>query len=323
MVWLDPKDATPQAWSGKTTSDERSDPARRSEGSQSVSRTPENRPPSTPPSNPPTVDASIDDFEVIESRSTDGLVDVSKVSYRTNDERHAALLRTYSHALVGGQQSAFDDAVSAWKRLDDHHAVASVIDWEAHPQAWIATEYVDRRLYDRDTPLRTDEALWVITRAASALDHAHGYGILHGGLSPRTVVFTEVWEEDAWDYPKVTDWQLWWALYDHRHDMRGIAPGYAAPEQIQPERFGDVDASTDVYRLGVVAYEALTGRRPFEGGAKSAIRDTLRTEPTPVHQVNPTVPVELSAIVAKCLKKEKIERFETVQAVRRELAGVR
>lgn len=321
MAWLDPKDAAPESWTGEGRDGQRGGMSVSSD--RSYSDLPGTRPPNVPPTNPPTVDVSISDFEIIEPVATEGPVKAVQASYEFDDEEYPAKLTYFPREFVDDSRDTFDDVVSTWAEYDGHHAVASVIDWGFDPQPWIATEAVDGQLTERETPLKTEEALWVITRVASALDHVHGFGIVHGGISPRTVVFEEVWEEAAWDYPKVVNLGLWSVLYEGRDGLVGTNPGYSAPEQVWPERFGPIDASTDIYQLGVIAYELLTGQAPFTGSPRSRLRKTVRKDPRPVDQLNPTVPDELALVITKCLRKEKLARYETVQEVRREIHSVR
>lgn len=320
MAWLDPKDAAPDSWSGEGRDGDGDGISVSSD--RSFSEIQGKRPPNVAPTDPPSVDVSIADFEIIEPVAMAGPVKAARASYEFDGEDYPAKITYFPPEFVDDSRNEFDRVVASWADFDDHHAISSVIDWGFTPQPWIATESVDGQLKDRETPLKTDEALWIITRIASALDQIHDFGVIHGGISPRTVVFEEVWEEAAWDYPKVVNLGLWSVLYEGRDGLVGINPGYSAPEQVWPERFGGTDASTDIYQLGAIAYQLLAGQPPFEGDPRSILRKTVRSEPRSVDELNPTVPDELALVVTKCLKTEKIARYETVQDFRREIHSV-
>lgn len=140
----------------------------------------------------------------------------------------------------------------------------------------------------RSGPLPLQESLGLAARVAEALDYAHERGVVHGGLAPERIVF------DAAGNPLVTDFGLTWlAAQAGRQDLQ---PEYAAPEQAQGLGVGP---QTDLYALGLVLFEALTGRPPFRG-------DTPLS--TLYQQVNEASPALASLGVRSAAAQDTLDR---------------
>src|SRR5688572_7022690 len=183
----------------------------------------------------------------------------------------------------------------------------------------IVMEYVEgMTLRDRMTknPLKLNEAIDVVSQIASALAAAHAAGIVHRDIKPENVIL----REDG--YVKVLDFGL--AKLTERTDdsdsqceTRQIelktSPGavmgtvaYMSPEQA---RGLPIDARTDIWSLGVVLFEMVGGRVPFEGTTSSdVIASILNREPTTLARYSPEAPTELEWIVKKALRKDQIGR---------------
>ena len=151
--------------------------------------------------------------------------------------------------------------------------------------------------------LSLDEALGIAVQMARGLSKAHGKGIVHRDIKPANVMVTSDGVVKILDFglAKMADVQL---------TKTGTTMGtvaYMSPEQAQGEA---VDARTDVWSLGVVLYEMLTGARPFRGDYDQAIiYSILHEDPTPMTEGNPGLPEELDHVVAMCLEKEASLRY--------------
>jgi serine/threonine-protein kinase len=153
-----------------------------------------------------------------------------------------------------------------------------------------------------------------------AVHHAHRQGITHTDLKPENILFTEM---DGQRVAKVADWGLAMVLLEHSKSVEGLTPAYSAPEQIDPEAYGGTDDRTDIYQLGVVAYEAFTGRLPFEYDTSSAtINAVLNEKPAAPTEYNSNLPESIDTAILAALSKEKGERYETVLHFRDSLRRV-
>jgi len=200
-----------------------------------------------------------------------------------------------------------------WDRLDDHDHVVTVFDWGTTPRPWIATEYMDGgHLGERAGESDLDQALWTAIAVTKAVRHAHRRGVVHLDLKPENVLFRGV--ESGWDAPKVTDWNLSKQLLDDSKRVEGLSPQYSAPEQFDDD-YGSTDDVTDVYQLGAVFYELVTGRPPFEGSPAAVMHQVLHDDPVPPSDVA-DVPPELDDVLSTALARERSDRYESVLYLR-------
>lgn len=270
------------------------------------------RPPESRPIDPPSVDYEFDRYTPVERLYRGETGRAFKVVYWTPDGgTNVGLFKRFTSS-EGAFRPAFDRRMAMWQSLDDHEAILPVVDWGTEPDPWLVTAYEDATgVGDLGRSGRTSAAVWTLREVADALCFAHQRGVVHGGLTPGSIVRSSIMTEPgAWRYPRVTDWG-YISLF-RSEDVRSVLPErYLAPEHLSPERFGGVDGSTDIYGFGAIACEALLGQAPSEPESRSS----------PADPADPTVrddrlSDDLSAFFDRCLAKRKAERFETVQAMR-------
>lgn len=218
---------------------------------------------------------------------------------------------------------AFADEARTWSQLDDHPHIVNVVDWGTR-SPWIAIEYMDGgSLADRldDEPLEMTEALWIGTRLSRAVQHAHRHGVAHLDLTPSNILLRAT-DNGEWDVPKIGDWGMSQALLKQSDTVEGLTPNYSAPEQFDPDEFGQPDDFTDRFQLAAVLYETLTGEQAFPGSGTAAMRRVIDGDVTPPTAVDPDLPSDLDEIFDRALAPEKADRYETVVNFRRDLTSI-
>jgi hypothetical protein len=173
---------------------------------------------------------------------------------------------------------------------------------------------LDRRL--QGTPLQPDEAARLIATLARAVHAAHQAGIVHRDLKPANVLLVGAPDTPlAACLPKVTDFGLAKKLEEQASGLTRTGevfgtPSYMAPEQALAAR--DVGPASDVYALGAILYECLTGRSPFKAATPvQTMSQVIFREPVGVRALQPQVPRPVETICLKCLRKVPAQRYAT------------
>jgi predicted Ser/Thr protein kinase len=185
---------------------------------------------------------------------------------------------------------------------------------------FIAMQFIEgRTLEQAAADMTLGEKMQVVRDVAEAVHAAHETGLIHRDLKPQNIM-VERRADGTWR-PHVLDFGL-----ARESEASGLTasgaivgtPPYMAPEQARGDLPG-LDRRTDVYALGAVLYRLVTGRPPFEGGHLDVAMRVIHTEPVPPRRVDPTLPVDIEAIVLKCLEKDRDRRYPTAQALARDL----
>jgi serine/threonine-protein kinase len=263
-----------------------------------------------PPSvaGPPTVPGLV----VGELIGRGGMCSVYRANDVTTGEAVAVKLLDPGHRVHPVRVARFAREVGSLTRLSHPHIVKAIRTGDAGGLPFLVMEYCPGGTLASQR-VAPSEAAGIVTALAGAVEYAHAQGVIHRDLKPGNVLLTRAGQ------PKIADFglakcaaELGGSLTATR-DILGT-PCYMAPELATGAR--DADARTDVYGLGAILYELLTGRPPFVGVEPLQVVVMVREEPPmPPSRVNPEVPPEIEAVCLKCLEKDPQRRYESAAAV--------
>jgi serine/threonine-protein kinase len=207
----------------------------------------------------------------------------------------------------------------------DHPGIQRPIEFTSdRSRPYMVMEYIEgetlRALLSREKRLSVDRVVDFGEQLASAMAHAHSQGVVHRDLKPENVLVT------SHGKLVVTDFGVAFMAGARRLTWRWFStalgtPDYMSPEQIQGKRG---DARSDVYAIGVMLYEMLAGRVPWEGdNALSVMSQHISAPVPPLHEINSAVPPPIEGIIRKCLRKNPDERYEDATTLRTDLGNWR
>ncbi len=210
----------------------------------------------------------------------------------------------------------------------NHPAIVAVYDTgEAEtpngPLPYIVMEYVEgvtlRDIVHTDGPMPAQRAIETIADACQALNFSHQHGIIHRDVKPANIMISKT------GAVKVMDFGIARAIADSGNSVTQTAAVIGTAQYLSPEqaRGETVDARSDVYSLGCVLYEILTGEPPFVGDSPVAVAyQHVREDPIPPSQRHPDISPELDAVVLKSLAKNPDNRYQTAAEMRADLIRV-
>lgn len=200
----------------------------------------------------------------------------------------------------------FGEAESAG-RLSHPHIVTIYDAGEAHNLGYIAMEVLEgATLKDWTTPtalLPVEKVLSIMANVADALHYAHQQGVIHRDIKPANIMMTKD------QVVKVMDFGIAKMAYASKTQTDIVlgTPTYMSPEQIAGKK---IDGRSDVFSLGVVMYELLTGIQPFSGDTLPALLFAITNHPhRPLHEIRPDLPSPVLAIIDRALEKEPARRY--------------
>ncbi|MEM7476692.1 MAG: protein kinase [Planctomycetota bacterium] len=195
---------------------------------------------------------------------------------------------------------------------------------------FIAMEYCDgpnlAEWIRSDEPSEPMIAVRIVQQLAGALEHLHEQGVLHRDIKPSNILLQKNTSLDGLPFlPRLTDFGLAKNAEDLTNfTQSGATLGtlkYASPEQLRGS--SELNEATDIYSLGIVLYELLTGKTPFESiQGQIGLQDALNNNIVRPSNFDPAVSPELDALCLKCLEKLPEERYSSVSQLRNDLAGV-
>ncbi|MBN2798177.1 MAG: serine/threonine protein kinase [Deltaproteobacteria bacterium] len=264
----------------------------------------------------------VDRYEVEALIGQGGLAEVYRVRHVDLGSLHALKLLVWKRQSLANR-FVLEGRIQAQLR---HPNVVTVTDLIRHDgQFGLLMEYVDHLTLEQYLAQRgslpLDEALELMAPILAGVVAAHDVGVLHRDLKPSNILLAKV---PRGLIPKVTDFGIAKVIRDDLQSSgtdAGVAmgtPGYLAPEQVVDS--ADADARADVFAMGVILYELLTGRRAFaDETGEVVVRSTLLQEPRSLAEVLTSCPAGIAAAVAKAMARDREERFEDLRAFARTL----
>src|SRR5574339_784113 len=166
--------------------------------------------------------------------------------------------------------------------------------------------------------LTIEDAARILGAIAPGLDEAHSKGIVHRDIKPSNILF------DSMNNPYISDFGIAKLSQAQAGNVTGSAiigtPAYMAPEQAQGDA---IDGRADIYALGIILYEMVTGRQPYAADTPMAVAIKHITDPVPhIRQTNPGLPEGMEAVIQKAMAKDRNERFATAMEMTEALRTV-
>ncbi len=248
------------------------------------------------------------------------------VVYRARNRNDGSIVAIKE--FVSGEDIPKEDAERFKHEIDttmmlDHPNIIKIINFgisKSH-NYWFAMEFVaggDLLQWLEEKDPEINQVCKLLITIATAVQHAHDKGIIHRDLKPGNILMKDNGEPLVMDFGLAKD-----ASFSAENiTQNGIALGtynYMPPEQALGNN-NQIDTRSDIYSIGAILYQVLTGIPPFVGKNElDILTQIIECDPVPIFKINPDVPVSIQTITMKCLEKEKRHRYSSAQEVADEL----
>ncbi|MBN2408379.1 MAG: protein kinase, partial [Candidatus Aminicenantes bacterium] len=257
-------------------------------------------------------------FEVIEELGTGGMGKVYRVFDKKIDEEVALKLLKPEIAADRGTLERFRNELKLARRISHRHVCRMFDLSEEAGTSFITMEYVSgedlKSFIRRVGHLPVGKAVSIASQVAEGLAEAHRLNVVHRDLKPQNIMI------DRDGNARIMDFGIARSLKGKGITGAGVmigTPEYMSPEQVEGR---EADPRADIYALGVILFEMLTGRVPFAGDTPLSVALKQKTEvpPDPI-AINPQIPEELGRLILRCLEKDREKRYARVEDVISEL----
>ncbi len=284
-----------------------------------------------PPERAPTSRPQVSGYEILKELGRGAMGVVYKARQIKADRLVALKMVLAGHQAGVRVLARFEIEAQAIARLHHPNIVQLFEAGDQDGCPFFSLEYVEGGTLEQrlaGKPGGPREVAWVVQQLAEAMDYAHRWGVIHRDLKPANILMAFKSEVAAGEppaaederaltdfIPKVTDFGLAKRLEsDSRQTKDGSimgTPSYMAPEQAEGN-VDEVGPAADIYALGAILYDLLTGRPPFQGKTVlETLQQVKKLEPTPPRKLLPRLPHDLDTICLKCLEKEPEKRYSS------------
>lgn len=257
-----------------------------------------------------------DHYQIQAHLTQGGMSDV----YRAFDliNRREVVIKVPDQSMLGdpAQFERFQRELEVMKTLDHPTILKGLGSGKYNRIPYLVTEFVDgkslRTLIESSAPLTSDEAVSLTRKIANGMEYCHKNEVIHRDLKPENILIT------ADGQPVIMDFGLALTKGAHRVTYSNLSatmgtPDYMAPEQIEGQRG---DERTDIYALGTILYELLSGKVPFTGDNNMVIMAQHLNATAPrLDRIRPSISPQLAAIVATCLARDPDQRYANMSAL--------
>jgi serine/threonine protein kinase len=261
----------------------------------------------------------LDDYELEDIVATSGMATV----FRAHDLRSGQQVAIkVPHPEVESDPTMFD----RFRREEEigtrieHPGVMKVFANPNRSQVYMVMEWLDGRLLrqvlNEEKRLPVERAVKLMVGICEALEHVHAHGVVHRDLKPENIMVGEGDEIHLIDFGIAASAGARRLTFAHFSQSMGT-PDYISPEQVRGKRG---DARSDIYALGVMLYEMLTGVVPFSGPNPFAVmNDRLLNQPVPPREIEPSITPQLQEIVYRAMEREPKNRYASAREMARDL----
>ncbi|MBK9925259.1 MAG: serine/threonine protein kinase [Anaerolineales bacterium] len=256
-----------------------------------------------------------DHFQIQAHMAQGGMSDI----YRAFDlvNRREVVIKIPDQSMLGdpAQFERFQRELEVMKTLDHPAILKGLGSGKYNRVPYLVTEFVDgkslRSLIESSAPLPTDQVVSLIRKIADGMAYCHTHDVVHRDIKPENILIT------ASGQPVIMDFGLALTKGSHRVTYSNLSatmgtPDYMAPEQIEGQRG---DQRTDLYALGTIMFELLSGKMPFTGDNNMVVMAQHLNNTAPrLDHVNPAITPQIAAIVATCLARNPDDRYSDMTA---------
>jgi len=198
-----------------------------------------------------------------------------------------------------------------WTKFN-HPNIVKIYDYNIMPFPYFEEELCDSALDKLNKPMDCAKAAWIIFNVCEGLEYAHSRNVIHRDLKPQNILLKN-------GIPKISDWGLSRIISDKSSaTTMSFTPFYAAPEQVTSKA---KDQRTDIWQLGIILYELVTGALPFTGDSAIEIIASIPTKvPVDPGDLNPEAK-KIEKIILRCLEKDPNKRYQSVAVLQKDLAS--